>query len=465
VFNKLKATDLGFRPLSAVLLPLALWAALWFSLGSGPGNIQGIINPGSPMEFLHGLRAIFPLVAAAGAILIILAGVSQQGPRKYLLLGPLGLAAVYGLVGLASSLLSPSRLEALYWAGVYLSVPLVLLAIVRGANATGHLSRLINLNWLLVMVILGAAAFLFMVPRYLHLGSLASDPSALLECRLGDSWFEATGGILRQTGAGRYAAVAGLIALAGLWRGSWRPVWGLVLLGSLALLLASSARTAFLAFAGASVLVVLLYEGKRAAVAGSAVLIVLVLVAWGTGSHRSFLNSCILRGWSNPSEQPEAPVSLEVPPGKWVLARALPQKLGPAAGPEQIPLIPGKWVLQKSSSPQTSGSEATHLVPIKPGEWVLQPSASPLEASSAPTPPPATEGSSAQVPTPAQTPLPGPVHVPPGEWVLVRVSPVDSPVEIPEGFFTFTGRTVVWAEGWKLLPALPCWVTAFTPTV
>ena len=60
---------LTLRSSAPTLLPLLLWLMLLLSLQAG--TIGSIFNPGSALQFVHGLRAVFPLAAGALAGAII----------------------------------------------------------------------------------------------------------------------------------------------------------------------------------------------------------------------------------------------------------------------------------------------------------------------------------------------------------------------------------------------------------
>ena len=286
-------TRQGLRTAAAALLPLVLWGVLWVSLQSG--DFRNFYNPPSAIGFVHGIRAILPLGAAYVAVIIILYNLYRHRGGSLPFFGPLGLAAVYGLVGLVSATRSPNEATALYWTVVYLSVPLVLWAIVRGKNGLENVVRLINITWLII--ILGVAALLAIDFLYLDLHSQILNPSAWVDCASRKSeWFHLTSGALRATGVGRYAAIAGIIALVGLWKRNWRVSWGVALVGSVVLLWMTGARTSTLAFVVAAVLVVLVLGGRRAMVTGAIVLLLAVPLAWATGIHNTVADNCIYRG-------------------------------------------------------------------------------------------------------------------------------------------------------------------------
>jgi hypothetical protein len=292
--NVFRQTAPKLQPWLIAVFPLVFWAALLLSLQAG--NVRDILRPGGLRDFIQGLRAILPFIAVILAAVMVLGKLSRHRQGGLALFGPLGLTAIYGLVGVASALLSPDGSVALYWAAAYLSVPLVLWAIIWGTDALGSARRVIDFNWLII--ILASAALFAVALAFLHLGSIIATPSLWLDCTLydpwkGESWYALTSGVLRPTGVGRYAAIAGIIALGGMWqRGRWF-LWGPALAASLILLLTSGARGAFVGFAGGAALVLLLYAGKKAIAAGALAVIVLVPLVWVTGVHQDFVAGCI----------------------------------------------------------------------------------------------------------------------------------------------------------------------------
>jgi hypothetical protein len=302
-------------PWLITVFPLVFWAMLVLSLQAG--NVKDIFRPGSPGVFIQGLRAILPFLAGVSAAVLILAKLSRHRQGGLSLFGPLGLTAAYGLVGVASALLSPKGSLALYWAAAYLSVPLVLWAIIWGNDVLESAWRIAYLNW--VIIILAVAVLFVAALLYLNLGALMLSPNDWFSCRLyssyrGDSWLDLTSGALRPTGVGRYAAIAAVVALGGLWQGRWRYLWGVVLVAAGVLLLSSGARTSFIGVAAAAPLVILLQGGKRAALVGLVGLALLVPLVWGTGIHRDFLENC-LRVSNTPVSSP-GPVALGTPPAE-----------------------------------------------------------------------------------------------------------------------------------------------------
>ena len=286
----------------ANLLPFALWAALW--LGTSPGSFNNVLSPGSPTHFLQGLSAVLPFAAAFAAGVIIIFKQSQRLPSGFQLFSPLTLAAIYGVVGLIAAFNSPSGAVALRWAALYLTVPLVLWAIVWGADPLGRASRIVSSTWLLI--VLASTALFVTALIYLELTDMFLDPARFLECRGGawlnnSNWIDLTSGQLRDTGVGRYAAIAAIIAISGLWQARWRPVWLLVFLSSFILLLFTGARGSFAGFAAGAALTVLLYAGRRALLVGALLLAVLIPIFWATGAHSTFVDKCVVGGYQGGS--------------------------------------------------------------------------------------------------------------------------------------------------------------------
>ena len=379
-------TSAHFGSTLTMFLPVALWAMLWVSIS--PADPTAIFNPGSPMAFAQGLRAVFPLLAAGAAAVIIGVKLRQRSPRGFGFISPLGMAAVYGLVGFAASLNSPDGSVALWWTALYLSVPLVLWGVVWSADPLNQLRRLVNTTWLILVL---ASLFLFVVAG-LTLGLVDTflNPSQFLDCREAP-WVHLTAGKIRSTGVGRYAAIAGLIAISGLWQPRWRPVWLVVLLTSLTLLLFSGARGSLGGFAaGASLILLtyLIYTGKRALFSAMLAMLVLVPLVLSTGVHQDFLAKCVFRSAPAPSARAPAP---------------------PPVAPAPPPVAP-------ATSTDVAGSSdpgATAAVALK------------------------GESSASEPPAPNKP-----------------VNQVDPPL-INKKFFKFTGRTAVWMEGWNLIKNSP----------
>jgi O-antigen ligase len=260
---------------------LVLWAMLWATLNTNPG---GISVRDTWLDIFHSLRAYLVLLAAYLAVLIILMRRSFSLPLSR---APLGLFAVYGLIGvIASLLLSPKPAIAFYWAAAHLSVPVVLGSILLGANSLARIRQVINLNW----VIVGALSLAVLAVSWdviftggLRLRDTGEFRAGYLVTSFKPEIFDMP--MVRATGSGRFAAVLGVVALCRLWyrRGVWRLIWMLLLLFSLGMLFLFQARGAIVAFMAASFLVLVLHLGVKAKVVIPPAVVLLFAVVWGFG--------------------------------------------------------------------------------------------------------------------------------------------------------------------------------------
>ena len=425
--ERLKALKTNIEPFKPAILPLALWASLWVGLQSG--DIEKIGSARPFLSEVQSLRAIVPLLAGLAGIIIISHHGYSRKPLGHLFFGPLTLMAVYGLVGVASVLNSPDSSVSLYWLGVYLSVPLVALAISSGANPLTHVSRLVKLNWIVALV---AVPILIVVAfSVLHLDRIILEPSNLLECRLrspflGESWHDLTDGTLRSTGVGRYAAIAAILAFSGLWQGRGRLAWTLILVGAMLLLLTSGARTSFVGFGFAAALVIFLHGGWRAALAVSVGVAITVVILWSNGLDRPILESCFLSGY----ESGTSLLRIESPP-----APATSDPLRPSTSEKTPEAVTGSIQI-----PPQAIMEPTQEPTQVPAHATIEPTLIPADATIEPTLIPA-----------AIDPLQN-TDIQEEEG---STGTLFGRVLIPSGLFTFSGRTVVWKAGWDELKKSP----------
>ncbi|MDR3674770.1 MAG: O-antigen ligase family protein [Acidobacteriota bacterium] len=237
------------------------------------------MDPNFPHNFtdlIHGIRAFFPMLAAWLAI----ASMLVRSSRMFIwIMGPLGLMLLYAVTGLISSAtLSPDPVNALYYGANYLSIVLVLLAIVAVEDPLSDLRKVLNLTWIvgtiLTMSLLGAIPIL---------GSqviVETEPGPV-----GMRVYNGSGTIMgmaatRNTGFARYAAVSALVALPGLMRKgklAIRLLWGGVFVASMYALVIANGRTETLAFVGGVVVILGAEKAKRTVnfliAAGAAILL------------------------------------------------------------------------------------------------------------------------------------------------------------------------------------------------
>jgi hypothetical protein len=387
---------------------------LWLAQGSGDLNTGAVLHPGPSLGFVRGIRSLLPFAAANLALAIIIFKLARHRSQGTLFFGPLGLSVLYGGVGVFASFLSPNGLAALYWAAAYLSVPVVLWAIAWGPAALVRLQRLVNITWMFIVLL---TVLLFAIALLeLNLGKLLANPSALLTCEreATGQWTRLTSGLVRSTGVGRYAAIAGIVALGGLWQGSWRIPWGLVLVGSLIMLLFTSSRTAIIGFAVAVPFVVFLSGGKKALIGGAATVVIMVPIFWTTGVHNTFLDSCIFR----------------VP---------LPDAGSATA---QVPAVPPPQ--DGTTQPDPDSTDPP------PQDGTTQPDPDSTD-------PPPQDGTTQPDQDSTVTPLQGgTAQTQESASIREEESPDDTkPSRISEKFRTLTGRTAVWKEALKLFEDSP----------
>ncbi|MDP6130280.1 MAG: O-antigen ligase family protein [Dehalococcoidia bacterium] len=502
----------GLRSYAVAFLPVGLWGILWLSLAGG--NARQVFDPQSAGGFFHGIRAAIPLVAASLAGLFILYKSGQLRPKRFLILGPLGLVglyilgaagvvrgnapiiplvtisaavlyvflksrqlrqqrflflgplgltALYGLAGLfASMAMSTNKPMAIYWAASYLSVPLVLWAGALGSGGLTYSRRIVKL--IRVFLLLSIGLLFVAALLYLELGSVILDPSAWPNCNLDKPWLPLTRELLRPTGVGRLAALAALIAVSGMFTRTGRFLWIPVLLVSIVLLTTSGARTSMAGFGLAASLMLLLYAGRKAVVAGAIALVLFGPLVAFTDTGQDFLKTCMFRKWVNqsvtsrpvvePATQFEVPAqaSESVPPLPAEASESVPPL--PAQASESVPPLPA----EASESVPPLPAEASESVPPLPAQ--ASESVPPLPAQETePSAPPPTQPPAVAASGPA-VPPPDPRETRASEEATPPPPPQTNPDPrvlgfIPESFFEFTGRTAVWADGWTLFKESP----------
>jgi O-antigen ligase len=242
-------------------LGMVMWTLLWLGYNTDMARLMDPNFPHNAMDFIHGARALFPELAAWFACLLILTRSSRLFAS---LVDPVGLIIFYSLTGLISSAtLSIKPSEALYFGANYLSIALVLLAIVMVEDPLQDLLRVLRLTWnvgtVLTLGLLGAIPFL---------GSRVIIPTEASP--VGVRAYSGFGTVLgmessRNTGFARYAAISGLAALAGVLRKGRlvnRVVYGVLLVVSVYALVLANGRTETAAFV-VSLVVILATEKSR----------------------------------------------------------------------------------------------------------------------------------------------------------------------------------------------------------
>lgn len=280
------------------LLSIVFWVALWLSLQAG--DFSDISRSGSLYDQLNSLRTIIPLATIVPALVIIL--YRWRKVQTFTWFSPIGLTVLYGSVGLIAAVRSPEESSSMYWALAYLSVPLVLWVVMSNPRPLMRATHILNLNWFIIIV--GVAVLFIFGLLKMDLSTVFVKPYFLFECHPIGPWQIETSGVLRSTGVGRYSAISALIALSLVCRGEHRLLWGLVLTGSLILLLTSGARTSMVGLAVAAPLILSMYEFKRTLLYGAALLVVLAMISFSTGIYDGFIEGCVNK-YSTPTRIPD----------------------------------------------------------------------------------------------------------------------------------------------------------------
>lgn len=246
------------------VLGMSLWFLLWAGYNT---DLDRMMYPGFPintLDLIHGVRSLFPIVAGWCAILTIF---FRSNRLFNWVIGPLGLMILYAVLGLISSAIySPDPVGALYYGANYLSLVLVMLAIVLVDDPLADVHKVLKLTWavgfLLTFSLLGAIPFL---------GSAAITPEEAgpvsVRAYTGVTTVMGMAGT-RNTGFARYAGISALVALPGILRkGSLRVrlVWGVLFAVSLYALIIANGRTETLAFIGGVFAIMIAERSKRTA--------------------------------------------------------------------------------------------------------------------------------------------------------------------------------------------------------
>lgn len=478
--SKINLENLNLKDRVSDFLPLALWGSLWLSVA--PGQAGDILRPTAPVDFFNGFRYYLPFIAGAGAMAMILKRWDCNPSLRLLIFGPFSLAVLYGVVGLAASLLSPDGSTAIYWSAIYFSVPLVLLATFWMGDPLTQLQRLANLTWLGIIIVTAALFAIGLI--YMDLGDTILHPSRFAKCEPIGHWFTQTGGVLRSTGVGRYAALTAVVSIAGLWHPRFGVLWGILLVGALMLLLTTGARTSIGGLMVAAPVIVLLYGGKKVAILGFAVVGTGIILHLAIGLDNRFVDQCLIR-----KGEPVVPHGLVATISSD--AKGLEQEpstntqLPKTFAPNEVATVPTPTT--GMSTVRTSGTRATEPASAE----ALQPDESqPLvESTSSPSENPVQPDESQPLVESTNSPSENPVQpngyqppaLPPGDspnsllrngsWASenqskesdtvpdsTQLAVIHSLVQEPSALSRLkglSGRTDVWKEAWQVFKEAP----------
>ena len=236
------------------MLTSVLCLMVWSGYNTSIHYCLDPLFPRSLINFVHGARAFFPILA--GVIAACKLAQCRSFP-KWLASGPLVLLLLYAGMGLASSLfVSPEPIGAAYWALEYISVIIVVVAIASGPEPEAHLARYIAVNWgCCAIICVGLLAGIPLLGGGMVNQSAGSPLGVMAYARPRGEVLGMAG--TRNTGFGRFAGIVILVGLAKLLHDRkdkktlfiWTP---LTLAAALALLL-SQARTSWVSILVATV--------------------------------------------------------------------------------------------------------------------------------------------------------------------------------------------------------------------
>jgi O-antigen ligase len=271
------------------MLTSVLCLMLWSGYNTAIYVCMDPLFPRSLINFVHGVRAFFPILAG------VIAGVQLVQRRSlpnWLAFGPLVLLLFYAGIGLTSSLfVSPEPIGAAYWALQYISVIIVVMAVASGPEPEEHLARFISVNWACCAVIcLGLLAGIPLLGGGTVSRTAGSPLGVIAYGRVREDVMGMAG--TRSTGFGRFAGIIILVGLAKLLHDRkdkktlfiWTP---LTLAAGLALVL-SQARTSWVAVVVAAV-VLLARAPTRWRVPIIMITLLALPLAWPTGFGHAFV--------------------------------------------------------------------------------------------------------------------------------------------------------------------------------
>lgn len=238
--------------LRAMPFPILIWLMLWANINSGPWHLK---NHHGILGHIHAIRALLPFLAIfVAGIIIALRGVSSGFSWS----SPVRLMALYGLIGIGSSMLSKKPTLALYWGCLYISVFVVLESFISKPDSIRHANQLVIANWFivgtyaLVLVVVGRHEMFGQGMKLIGYGIIHRIPT-VMEMSMS-----------RSSGIGRFAAVPAIIAFSRLLhaKGSLRFLWVIPFTLFTAVVITMQSRGAVFGLAVAICVVLLLHRAN-----------------------------------------------------------------------------------------------------------------------------------------------------------------------------------------------------------
>jgi len=255
----------ALRLLGTMPIGLVLWLMLWVNIDSGPWYLR---NPSGLLGYLHAARTLLPFAAIILAWVII---ARRQIPTVFSWASPVRLMTLFGVVALFSSLFSPRPLEASYWGSLYLSVFIVLEAVLVGPDSLKNASQLLVVNWIIVSLY---AVALIIIGRH----ELFGEGGRLIGYGIIHRIPVVVGATMsRSSGISRFAAIPATIAFCAIVRGkkTVRFLWLIPFFAFTAVIITMQSRGSILGFAAAICFVLLTHRSRLKML----LLVVAILVA------------------------------------------------------------------------------------------------------------------------------------------------------------------------------------------
>lgn len=238
-----------------------LLAGAWAGLTA---PVPDLHHPESIPPTAGAARAFLPVLVAAVGLVLLLAHRPWGGHR--LALNPVALLAAYALIGLLATILySADPHEGLYFGFLYLGVPLAVLAALQRPHRTATVTTLVHVGWA-VAVALAPVLLVVGIRHEEVLRQVLSGSVARLFRSYSDTGVP--GLLINSNGAGRFAAIGAIVALARLLRPGGtrrRAAWAIVLAACVVLIALTLSRSSLVGLAAALFVVVFLHRGAKPA--------------------------------------------------------------------------------------------------------------------------------------------------------------------------------------------------------
>ncbi len=271
-----------------LMLTSILCLLVWSGYNSTVYYCMDPLFPRSFINFVHGVRAFFPILAGVIAACQL---AQRRSLPQWLGFSPLALLLLYAGIGLASSILvSPEPIGAAYWAFQYISVIVVVIAVASGSEPEAHLARFISVNWgCCAAVCMGLLAGIPLLGGSTVSHTVGSPLGVMAYGRVKDVM---GGAAPRNTGFGRFAGIVILVGLAKLLHDRKDKktlfIWTPLMLAAGVSLLLSQARTSSVSVVVAAV-VLLARAPTRWRVPIVMVALLALPLVWLTGFDHAFM--------------------------------------------------------------------------------------------------------------------------------------------------------------------------------